>query len=127
MAAVAFPQTRFPTAPSTRPAPHVVGRRDGARGGASPYRRRRLVLLTAALLFVVLVRLAVGALGGGSLTAPGPATRGEPRSVVVRTGDTLWTVAERLGPHGDVRATVDRLVAANHSAELHVGDRIALR
>jgi hypothetical protein len=45
---------------------------------------------------------------------------------VVEPGDTLWVIARRLQPKGDVRATVDRLVKANGGADLHVGERISL-
>ena len=45
---------------------------------------------------------------------------------VVAPGDTIWSVARRLQPEGDVRPLVDRLVAAHGSALLQPGDRIAL-
>ena len=37
---------------------------------------------------------------------------------VVQPGDTLWSIARRLQPEGDVRALVHQLVAANDGAEL---------
>jgi hypothetical protein len=45
---------------------------------------------------------------------------------VVQPGDTLWTIARRLEPSGDVRATVDALVARHGSASIQVGDRLPL-
>lgn len=36
-------------------------------------------------------------------------------NVTVRSGDTLWALAERVTPTGgDVQASVDAIVAANH-------------
>jgi hypothetical protein len=44
--------------------------------------------------------------------------------VEVAPGDTLWTIARRLQPSGDVRPLVDRLAAAHGSTVLQVGERI---
>jgi Tfp pilus assembly protein FimV len=44
-----------------------------------------------------------------------------PSTVVVREGDTLWSIAGRVAPHLDVRVAVDRLVAANGGAPLVPG------
>ncbi|HEX9682561.1 MAG TPA: LysM domain-containing protein [Acidimicrobiales bacterium] len=44
-----------------------------------------------------------------------------PRSVRVKRGDTLWSIARRLQPQGEVRPLVDRLAAANGGATLQVG------
>lgn len=92
------------------------------------YRRRRIV--TAALTLGVL-------LGGGAvadMVKPGPlagSTSAPPVLVsdsvhIVQPGDTLWTIARRLQPTGDVRRLVDRLAAARGGAPLHVGERLAL-
>lgn len=43
---------------------------------------------------------------------------------VVGPGDSYWSVATQLDPEGDVRATVDRLVASNDGRALEVGDHI---
>jgi len=110
MAAVAF----VPTS-AVRPRPRR----------AAAYRRRVLAFLILALMPFVLSWAARTTLGGGSLTAPG---RSAPtRSYVVQSGDTLWDVARGLHPHGDLRATVDRLAAAHRGPELQAGERIALR
>ena len=134
MAAVAYPLTHE----RLRPAPEPV------RPGPSPrprvarpvppgtYARRRAaaVLLVAAL--VVAIRLLLGALGGGPLTAPEPisvpggARLASARVVVVQPGDTLWSIARRLDTGGDVRVTVQRLAAAHGGSVLQVGERIRL-
>ena len=46
---------------------------------------------------------------------------------VVQPGDTLWSVARRLQPEGDVRPVVDRLVAERGSSGLAVGEVIHIR
>lgn len=61
------------------------------------------------------------ALVGGAWAGPAMGsvlTRSEPESVarrayVVREGDTLWSIAERVSPGGDPRPVVDALSAAN--------------
>ena len=89
--------------------------------GAAVYRRRRLV--AAALgLGVLLTAAHAGAALGGTTTAPGRSPHVE--RVVVREGDTLWTIAERLDPHGDPRAVVDQLVAAHGSSSVQPGELI---
>jgi Tfp pilus assembly protein FimV len=45
---------------------------------------------------------------------------------VVQPGDTLWTIARKLRPTGDVRDEVDRLADLNGTAALQVGQRLRL-
>lgn len=48
-------------------------------------------------------------------------------TVTVRSGDSLWSLAERkTAPGGDVQATVDQIVGANHlsGANLAVGQKL---
>jgi hypothetical protein len=50
-------------------------------------------------------------------------------TVTVRAGDSLWTLAEdRTASGGDVQATLDAIVVANHlsSTALHPGQRLLL-
>jgi Tfp pilus assembly protein FimV len=47
------------------------------------------------------------------------------RSVyVVQPGDTMWAIAHRMAPDGDVRPVVDRLVAQLHGRALTPGTRL---
>lgn len=116
-------------APRTRPAPRPAG-------VTSP----RLVL-AAMVVAVLLAAVGAVALGRGSLaglapsppaatsatTAVAPAGDATASTVVeVRAGDTLWSIARRLQPSGDVRPLVDRLIAAHGSTALAAGDRIVL-
>ena len=116
------------------PRPHPAPRPAGV---ASP----RLVL-AAVVVAVLLAAVGAVALGRGALaglapsppaaatsatTAVAPSGGAAARTVVeVRAGDTLWSIARRLQPSGDVRPLVDRLVAAHGSTALAAGDRIVL-
>jgi hypothetical protein len=42
--------------------------------------------------------------------------------VVVRPGDTLWSIVARQAPDEDPRPVVDELMAARHGAPLRVGE-----
>jgi hypothetical protein len=45
---------------------------------------------------------------------------------VVQPGDTLWTIAQRLDPAGDPRATTDALAAQVGGDSVVPGEHIAL-
>lgn len=139
MAAVLSPHRFPPAVADPRPRLHVVpAARPGSRGAATgPH---PAALLAVALLLVLVVG-GVLALGRGAfaglapappapVTAPGAPTGGTASggsdAVVVRPGDTLWSIARRLQPAGDVRALVDALVAANGSTNVVAGDRVVL-
>jgi len=88
---------------------------------------RRVAVLLAALLLVAGVGLVLRA-AGGSITHEPPAAPANPSTAtadyVVQPGDTLWSVARRVHPEGDIRPFVDRLVAARGGAGLAVGEVI---
>jgi len=88
----------------------------------------RLVTL-AAIVAVVVVALAAVALGRGAFAGAAPAPPSAEASaaatVVAQPGDSLWTIARRLHPTGDVRALVDQLVALNGTA-LEAGQVVQL-
>lgn len=112
-----------------------------ARAGVAPsvYRRRRLGVAAAAVAVVVLGYLLVVALstrvGAATTTVTRPAAStaaagGAPAVGVttyrVRSGDTLWSIARRLQPTGDVRPLVDQLAERNGGSALQVGQRLDL-
>jgi hypothetical protein len=94
------------------------------------YLRRRLAVVGLALGLVVVTAEAGVALGGSPLAAPErhPAaailTSPTVQPVVVRPGDTLWTIAERLAPGEDPRPVVDEVQVARHGAPLEPGETI---
>ena len=72
-------------------------------------RRRRLTLtVSLALVAAAWAGPAVRALG-----SPGEPVKVARTSYVVREGDTLWTIAQRLSPGSDPRPVVDALSDAN--------------
>jgi len=96
-----------------------------ARPTGATYRRRRLLVLGAALVLAALVLAAVSSL------QPSPPTLDvEPAATVtyvVEPGDTVWSIAAALAPDADPRPLVDEIVEANGGARLDVGQRLELR
>lgn len=91
----------------------------------SVYRRRRLAALLLSSVTVLGVRAAVIDVTGHGVP-PASATSAS-RRIALRTyrvqpGDTLWQVARRLQPSGDVRPLVDRLAAVTHGGALRPGE-----
>jgi nucleoid-associated protein YgaU len=97
--------------------------------------RRRLAV--SAVLFLILaasmqaVRLAAGLLGSAppATSEQVPAVRVAPVSRVthlVEPGDTLWQIARRIQPTGDVRPLVDRLTRSRHGRALQVGEVVVI-
>jgi len=115
----------------------------GRRVTPTTYRRRRLAVATLALGLVVVAAQAGAALGGLPLASPerrstapsrapqiasqaGPQAGAAHRSVVVRPGDSLWSLAARIAPGEDLRPIVDELSAARGAAPLIPGETIVL-
>jgi nucleoid-associated protein YgaU len=75
-------------------------------------RRRRLVVLaTAALVAGFWAGPVANALGRSPEMLPA-----SDRTYVVRSGDTLWSIAGRVAPGRDPRAVVDEIAAVNDVA-----------
>jgi hypothetical protein len=103
------------------PAPAVgVGR--PPRVSAATYRRRRLVVVLGAVALVLAAGRAGAALGSSPLEAPG--RRPAVTEYVVRSGDSLWSVARHVAPDRDPRPVVDALAAARQDAPLLPGETI---
>jgi hypothetical protein len=47
-----------------------------------------------------------------------------PSEIIVQSGDSLWTVARRLQPQGDLRGLVDRLIERVGSTSVTRGQHI---
>jgi hypothetical protein len=119
---------------TSRPVPRgaiLRGPFGGTRVTPATYWRRRLLVGLLALGVSVVAARAGVALGGSPLAAPerrpaSSAPSDRAATVVVRPGDTLWSIATRLAPGEDPRPLVDELVAARGTATLQPGDRILL-
>jgi hypothetical protein len=104
------------------------GRADGHM--AAVYLRRRV----AAAVIVLVVLVGAVAVGRAAIHAVTPRTPSLSASaippgaatVVVRPGDSFWSIARRLQPTGDVRLLVDRLSAEHANAPLQPGDVLAV-
>ena len=75
-------------------------------------RRRTVAIVGIALIAVLLSPLAAGAVRRGEAPAP-PAQQ----VVVVREGDTLWSIARAVQPEADPRATIAEIELLNASVD----------
>jgi hypothetical protein len=53
-----------------------------------------------------------------------PVAVAAPSEIIVQSGDSLWTVARRLQPRGDLRGLVDRLIERVGSTSVTRGQHI---
>jgi LysM domain len=74
-------------------------------------RRGRLVLVLMVTLLVVIAGIT---LGHGSSLAAGRGDGPARHAVIVRGGETLWSVAARIAPHQDPRLIVADIQSLNH-------------
>lgn len=133
MAAILEPH-RFPhPAPTRRPDLQLLPGRGLATRRPPPRVHAGLVAAAVVALLVVMagsVAIGRGALAGLAPAPPAaasaPAAGPDATTVVVHPGDTLWSIARRVQPRGDVRPLVDRLVAANGSTVVVPGDRVVV-
>ena len=86
---------------------HAFGHRHGMER-TYVRRRRTAAVLGTALVAVLLSPLAAGAVRRGE--APDPPAQ---RVVVVREGDTLWSIARQARPDEDPRITIEAIVRSN--------------
>ena len=87
--------------------------------------KRKPTLMPAVMLGALALAVTLPAIAGTVHAAPPQAYT----TVTVRSGDTLWSLAERRTPaNGDVQATVDEIVGANHLANtsLTVGQHLRI-
>jgi hypothetical protein len=118
------------TRATARPRPTTRSRRAVAGGSArvvSPatYWKRRVVVVLLAVALVLVMARAGAALGGSTPVAPERHPAQHAATTVVRPGDSLWTVAERLVPDEDPRPVVDALSEARHGTVLTPGETIS--
>lgn len=97
--------------PRTYAPASVPVRADRPRQSARVYQRRRRVL-GASVVFA----LAWGVISTGAFASDPAASRPEvPRTVVARSGDTLWDIARQIVPQGSIADLVSELVRLNGS------------
>ena len=131
------PRSTHPSAQRpSRPLAAVAAAHPRPARGSAALRRRRTARRSASvgLFAVLLATCAVWVQGGGGRTGSGPlaapgAGRTETvalRTWVVRPGDTLWSIAHRLEPSGDIRPLVDALSHEVHGRPLQIGQQLRL-
>ena len=75
-------------------------------------RRRTVAVVAAALIAVLMSPLAAGAVRRGEPSAPA-AQQVPEQLVVVQSGDTLWSIAQRVRPGDDPRQVAAEIAATN--------------
>ena len=110
--------------PASRPVVRPAARRSAQHPSmanttsVATYQRRRLVVMIAAML--VLGVVIAGVIGATGTTAQADqAVAGQaiaPRTVIAQPGDTLWAIARRVAPQGNISELVDQLVRINGDA-----------
>lgn len=112
-----------PASPATRREPPRTATQRGRRATPATYRRRRIAASVLAFGLVVVMGQTGVALGGSPLAAPERRPTAAD-AVVVRPGDSLWSIAVRLAPGEDPRPLVDAISAARDNAPLVPGETI---
>lgn len=105
----------------------ATGSSDAPRVRLRLTRRGRAVLTALVALPVVIIAL-VFALNGGVAAATGEQAHVTFHYVTVQSGDSLWSVAERLAPNADPRDVIADLVSLNglESAVVTPGQQLAI-
>ena len=109
-------------------APRSAARRAG-RPSEATYRRRRAGVGTLLAVLVAVGLVAAHDVLAGSGGVPASAAESLPAHVVVvaRPGDTLWSIARRDQPDGDVRRLVGEIKRLNDiGSTLAVGVELVL-
>lgn len=120
--------------PGTSAPTRIRTPRPTVRSHPSAAVRRRRAAITLVVLAALGVLLGAGSLAGAGQappSSPGSSTPVEIRAVaasthVVQPGDTLWSLARRIQPEGDVRPLVARLRAASGPGPLLPGQPLRL-
>ena len=102
---------------------HRQPRPRATRSKRAVYMRRRLIAASLGL-GIVLTAAHAGVALGGPTTTPGRSPHPHVERIVVQSGDTLWSIAQRVAPGSDPRPVVDSLAAAHGSSDLRTGDVI---
>lgn len=99
--------------------------------------RRRVVCLTALLLGLWVLSASFGSLFASQgvenptvlptvMESAASQSLSSGSSVIVKPGDTLWSIARQLQPAGDIRPLVDRIAKINNGHSLIAGQALLL-
>ena len=99
--------------------------------------RRRIVCLTALLLGLWVLSASFGSLFASQgvenptvlptvMESAASESLSSGSSVIVKPGDTLWSIARQLQPAGDIRPLVDRIAKINNGHSLIAGQALLL-
>jgi nucleoid-associated protein YgaU len=102
------------------------GRAQQRRRTSLEVRRRRTLLAILALLLTALALPLSGTGGSSHTTGSAPVETGGTGFYTVRSGDTLWSIAERVDPTSDPRPLVAELAKEIGSDAVVPGERIAV-
>jgi hypothetical protein len=119
LAADPFDRAEVPQFPAIR----------SARPSRAVIIRRRALLAAVAAAMLVMLALPWGGTGGRTLATPGAARAGPlvaGTTYVVRPGDTLWGIAERLADGSDPRPLVEQLETQARGDVLQPGEVLRL-
>lgn len=106
--------------------------RPGASRSVAPsvYRRRRRIVGVAVAIAVSVFALGAQATftgsGSGPASAAGAGAVRPERTVRVRSGDSLWTIAEDHRGAVEINRYIDKLVDLNGGTTIHVGQFVRL-
>jgi hypothetical protein len=91
-------------------------------------RRGRFVVTTLAAIPLVAGAAVFAINGGGAAASAGGDAGGHFSYQVVQSGDSLWSIAERVAPDSDPRDVVARIVSLNQLSTSMVtpGQRVAI-
>lgn len=88
----------------------------------SVFRRRRMAVVAGTVFSLASLVLATGAFASD----PSPSNlRTIPRTYVVQSGDTIWSIARTLVPQGNIAELVDELARMN-GVDLEVGQTVRI-
>jgi LysM domain len=119
-----------PAAPRPDAAPRPARHMPAAQSAASPLRltrRGRVVVAGLAVLLVAVLSLLVaGAAQASSRAAPLGVAGHDLGQVVVRPGQSLWSVAESADPDADTRLVIQQILELNalHDDTVFAGQRL---
>jgi len=90
--------------------------------------RRGRAVVTALLSLPLIAGALVFALNGGGAIASGQQTHVSFTYATVQSGQSLWSIAEKVAPSADPRDVIAAIVSLNqlHSAVVTPGQRIAI-